>query len=77
MTPVRFSECNVVFAKDQPQYLPLPAYRADNGEVISCWRLTWRDCLKLLFTRRLWLRQLTFNTPLQPFVPQVEVPFIR
>lgn len=76
MTPIDFPECNTVYAKDQPQYLPLPTYRAPDGEVISCWQLSWRECFRLLLTRRLWLRQLTFNTPLQPQCPQVETPFV-
>jgi hypothetical protein len=75
MTPTEFPEQNTVYAKDQPQYLPLPAFRSEDGTVVSCWRLTWREALRLLFTRRLWLLQLTFNMPLQPQCPQVEYPF--
>ena len=39
MKPVEFKHQNVVFAKDQPEYQPLPALRLDTpeGEVISCW----------------------------------------
>lgn len=78
MTPVRFPEQNVVFAEDQPQYQPLPAYRgpAPVGEVISCWRLTWRERLRLLVRGRLWLRQLTFGDLLQPQLPTTERPFL-
>jgi len=75
MKPVAFPQQNVVFAEDQPEYLPLPAHRTPKGEVISCWRLSWRECVRLLFTRRLWFRQLTFNFPLQPQLPQAESPF--
>jgi hypothetical protein len=75
MTPIAFPEQNVIFAKDQPEYQPLPAYRSPEGEVISCWKLSWRECLHLLFTRRLWFRQYTFNMMLQPQLPQVESPF--
>lgn len=75
MKPIEFPEQNVVYAKDQPQYLPLPAHRTPLGEVISCWQLTWREAFRLLFTRKLWLRQLTYNDPLQPQLPEVERPF--
>ncbi len=77
MRPVAFSGYNVVFAEDQPQYTPLPAFRGPDGEVISAWRLTLWERLKLLVTGRLWLRQLTFRTPLQPQLPTVEYPFVK
>lgn len=75
MTPIEFPQQNVVYAKNQPQYLPLPAYSAPDGQVISCWQLSWREAIRLLVTRRLWLRQLTYGLPLQPQCPQVETPF--
>ncbi len=75
MNPIDFKEVNVVFAKNQPQYLPLPAWKSDDGEVISCWRLSWIERLKVLVSGRLWLRILTFNQPLQPQRPDVDFPF--
>ena len=77
MHPIEFSEQNVVFAKDQPEYLPLPAFRDDEGQVVSCWRLSAWEVLRLLVTRRLWLMQLTFNHPLQPILPSAEHPFVQ
>lgn len=56
----------VVYAKDQPQYFPLPAIHNDTGTVITCWRLTWRERLLVLLSGRLFLSVLTFNRPLQP-----------
>lgn len=76
MTPIEFPEHNAVLAKDQPQYLPLPVFR-DDEQVISCWRPSLWERLVLLFTGKLWLRQLTFGYPLQPQCPQVEYPFER
>ena len=76
MIPIPFPEQTVVFAKDQPQYLPLPAYSAA-GQVITCWRLTWRERFKLLVTGKLWLRQLTFSAALQPQSPGVDYPFVK
>ena len=75
MYPIEFPEQNLVLAEDQPEYLPLPSHRADDGEVISCWLLSWRERLRVLWTGRLWLRQLTFNEPLQPQLLEVESPF--
>lgn len=73
MTPIEFPEQNVVFAKDQPEYLPLPAFRNDSqqGEVISCWKLSFVERLQILFTGKLWICLLSFNKPLTPSRPSV------
>lgn len=75
MHPIDFPEQNSVLAKDQPEYQPLPAHRTDDGEVISCWSLSWRERLRVLWTGRLWLRQLTFGELMQPQLLEVESPF--
>lgn len=68
MRPIEFKEQNVVFAKDQPQYIPLPAFKnqSEQGEVVFCWQLSLKERLKILFTGRLWVSMLTFNKPLTP-----------
>jgi len=68
MKPIEFKEQNVVFAKCQKEYLPLPAFRADteHGEVVFCMGLSFGERLKILFTGRLWCALLTFNKPLTP-----------
>lgn len=73
MKPIEFSQQNVVFAKDQPEYLPLPAYSRD-GEVTSCWGMTWRERLRALLTGRVYLTLLTFGQPLQPQILSTEPP---
>lgn len=75
MIPIEFKEHNCVYAKDQPEYLPLPVYRTADGMVISCWRLTLRERLRVLFAGKIWLSVLTFNQPLQPQLPQADNPF--
>lgn len=80
MKPIEFAEQNCVYAKDQPEYLPLPAFKTafgpDNlGEVWSCWRPTMRERIKLLFTRKIWLSCATFGRPLQPVRLMVDSPF--
>ena len=77
MKPIKFKEVNTTFAKDQPEYLPLPVYKSDDGVVISCWSMSIKERLQILFTGRLWLRMLTFNEPLQPQRPDVRSPFVE
>jgi hypothetical protein len=72
MKPVAFAGHNLVFAKDQPQYLPLPAHRAEDGRVVTCWSFAWKERFQVLFGAKLWLGMLTFNQPLQPVLPQIK-----
>lgn len=75
MKPVPFPESNVIFAADQPQYQPLPAFRRpDTGEVITVWDLSDEDLDKIQRTGRIYLSQLTFNQPLQPIMVSVDKP---
>ena len=67
----------VTYAKDQPEYLPLPVLRSFQGTVTSRWRMTWRERLAALFTGDVYLTQLTFNSPLQPVRLQVTVPTVE
>ena len=73
MKPIEFPEVNCTYAKDQPEYLPLPVFKSaePHGECISCWELTWRERIKLLFTGKMWLSMLTFHKPLTPVRPTV------
>ncbi len=71
MRPIEFSGSNVVYAKDQPEYLPLPARRMADGTVTTCWALSWRERLALMVSGRFYLDVLTFNHPLQPVRPYI------
>lgn len=73
MNPIPFKGHNKVYAKDQPQYRPLPVFKADSpeGECVSCWELSFKERLKVLFTGKLWLSMMTFNKPLTPIFPTV------
>lgn len=77
MKLIEFPEQTVVIAKDQPQYLPLPAhvFPADQeGRIAFCWQLTWRERLAVLLRGVLWHQVLTFGQPLQPQLLGVEKP---
>lgn len=66
MTPVKFDGFNVVFAENQTEYKPLPAFKDENGNVVTCWELSHEDFEKLVETKRIYLSVMTFNNPLQP-----------
>lgn len=75
MNIIEFPECNVTYAKDQPEYRPLPALRMGNGEIVTCWGPSFRERLKILFGGKIWLNVLTFNHPLQPLLISADKPF--
>jgi hypothetical protein len=75
MKPIPFPQQTMVLAREQPQYQPLPVYRGDDYEFISCWHLTWWERIKLLFTGRIWHRQKTFSYAYQPVLLEVENPW--
>lgn len=73
MKPIPFPGQNVVFAKDQPEYRPLPALRLPDGEVITCWEMSDEEIADIVQSRKIYLKQLTFNQPLQPILPLVNL----
>jgi hypothetical protein len=75
--PSRPSTSEVVFAKDQPQYIPLPAHRAPDGDVTTRWRLSWKERAQVALFGDVWLTVLTFNDPLQPVLLMTEEPAER
>ena len=66
MKPSSFHGQNVVFAEHQSEYQPLPAHRALEGRCTFCWRLSFKERIKVLFGGAVWHEVLTFNRPLQP-----------
>jgi len=68
MRAIKFKHCNIVFAEDQPEYTPLPALKINSteGHMITCWKLTWRERIKVLFSGLVWHSLMTFNKPPMP-----------
>lgn len=66
MKPIKFKEQNCTYAENQPEYLPLPAYKDEQGIVTSCWKLSIRERIRILIKGELWLCLWTFDKPLTP-----------
>ena len=66
MEPINFDGANCVYGKDQPEYMPLPAHKDENGVVLTCWKLSPEDMQRIQETGVIWLEMLTFNKPLMP-----------
>lgn len=56
---------SVVFAKDQLEYIPLPAL-SDGNIVITKWELTDKDIKDIFDNRVIYLKVMTFGQSLQP-----------
>ena len=60
----------VVFAKDQPQYIPLPV-NIRRPCLETKWQLTWWERITVLLRGELYIKVLVFDNPLQPLKPTV------
>lgn len=69
-----FEQHEIVIAKDQDEYENLPALMVGDGQVITRWRLTWRERLTVLFNGDLYLWVWTYGKPLQPVYLEVDEP---
>lgn len=72
MTPIspvlapEFADLEVVYAKDQPEYRPLPVLKNKAGVVMSRWKLTEEEREAIEAGADILLSVCTFNQPLQP-----------
>ena len=57
---------HVVYAKKQPQYIPLPVIKKVSGLVTCRWHMTWRERIEALLHGDVYFQINTFNKPLQP-----------
>lgn len=61
-----------VYAKDQPEYIPLPVLRNQVGVVLSRWKLTDQEREAIAAGADIFLSVHTFNEPLQPVRIEIE-----
>lgn len=73
MEPIEFKGQNVIYAKDQPEYLRLPALRLPDGEVYTCWSISPEEMKTIQENGCIYFKQLTFNQPLQPIRPLADL----
>ena len=76
--PVDFKQSNFVWkgwpkSEERDEVLDLPSFKYGN-ETISCWELTWKEKLSILFTGRVWLRVFGRQPPV---LVEGTCPFIK
>lgn len=79
MKLINFPQANVHIAENPSEYKPIPSYYVDyyhpQGQIICCWKLSFWERIKLLFTGKVWHKILTYNEPVQPQFLLVDNPF--
>lgn len=66
-----FKDKEVVYAKDQAQYKPLPVLRNPDGVLLSRWQLSDWERAAIAAGADLYLYNWTFNQPLQPVMMEI------
>jgi hypothetical protein len=66
----------IVYAKDQPEYQPLPCVRLPSGEILTKWELDDDEREIVSANGAFYLCLSTFNQPLQPLMPMADEPAI-
>jgi hypothetical protein len=65
--PIYFKESNADLLGGMPDAYgkpvkDLPVYKSDDGQIISCWRLSFRERLSAVVFGRIWFRVLAERT---------------
>jgi hypothetical protein len=68
-----FVPAEIIYAKDQPEYNPLPCLRSADGKVLTRWTLTDEEREAIHLGADILLTVHTFNQPLQPLRMEVGV----
>lgn len=74
MRAIDFEGSTHIHGNNQPQYLPLPTHVKD-GIVTSCYELTFKEKLRILFGDKIWVSLKTCGKPLQPQRLTLDKPF--
>jgi hypothetical protein len=78
LIPIKFKEQNITFSKPasmtDEECGSLPAYRGE-GQIISCWKMGWKERIKALFTGVVWFGVLASGQP--PIWLAIDRPFIK
>jgi len=75
MKAVNFKDSNRVFGKHEDVYQTLHALALGNGIIVSCWKLSLMDSIRIAFTGKVWLSLKTDPVWLPPQCVSAKKPF--
>ena len=66
---------HVTYAENQPEYSPLPGVMLDGAEgiLVTCWKLSFWERIKVLLFGKIFLSIITFGRKLQPIFLSTKV----
>ena len=69
MKPIKFKHQNTIYAEKQSEYQSLPSLKIEGpeGYVVSCWKMSFIERIKVLFTGKIWMSLMSFNKPPNSF----------
>lgn len=77
MNPIKFKEQNFTYTKPESmtdeECSSLPVYK-QNNEIISCWKMSFKERIKALFTGKVWFCVMSYSQP--PIWLDVNSPFV-
>jgi len=74
MKNITFPEANIKIAENQEQYNTVHAFhqpKDQGGSITMCFELTDEEVKEISKTKKLWIKQLTFNGPMTPIALSV------
>ncbi len=77
MKAIKFKGFNQTFGLNSKVFPPMPAYQSKEGEVVTCWQMSFAQKLLILFTGKVWVHTITQNANLQYFILTPIRPFKR
>lgn len=80
MKPIQFEEVTMFFTRPDnmtdEKCKSLPVYTEPGvDDIISCWKLSWKERIQILFTGKMWLGVMSLGHP--PVWLSTDVPFNR
>lgn len=64
----------VIYAKEQPEYEPLPTVKRPDGTILTRWEMSEDEKRQVAEQGFIYLMVMTFNQPLQPVLISADVP---
>jgi hypothetical protein len=78
MKPIKFPQQNITYTKPEgmtdEECSSLPAFQYE-GQIISCWEMSFKERIKVLFTGVIWFGVLAHRQP--PIWLDVNTPFVK
>ena len=68
MKAIEFKEQNGALSRKDSPLRPIPIFKdpSEKAQVVSCWKLSFKERMRLLLLGKLWVSIITYNNPVQP-----------